>query len=399
MKKPIFLVPVLSIAGLMLFTGCASRPAGVQDSAELSRPNAVGGGEAFLPVPQDLYDRSFPQGGLYGIPEDPRAAPLVRRAGAYEEKKQWRAAGNTYALAYKRAGKGAAAPYILFKRCVLDEDLNRSVEGLRELLQGFPSFPLIDAVRLELAVRLSLQRQYEPALSALSGAENGDFAPYAAALSGELYYKLGKYEQSLDSYERSRGGLAEAAVPSVVPSGDFFPVRCYLGMAKTLIARGDETGRKGAWELLRRIAGTPSHPFFQAEALDLLRGISQKGEQPAPDLISDEALLRGSYRLGPDGRLLPAERPFENPRGQAAEGNDQGNYTVQIGSFGKRENADNMVSEITGKGFSGFLSEATVGGKPLFRVKVGPFANLPEAEEVKKRLGALGYSGFVVLER
>src|SRR3989304_4256995 len=116
MNKPILLVPVFSITGLLLFAGCAFRPARVQDSAESSRPNAAGGGEAFLPVPQDLYDRSFPQGGLCGIAEGPRAAPLVRRARAYEEKKQWRAAGNTCALPYKRAGKGAAAPYLLFKR-------------------------------------------------------------------------------------------------------------------------------------------------------------------------------------------------------------------------------------------------------------------------------------------
>jgi cell division septation protein DedD len=395
MLKSILLAPALSAAGFLLAAGCAFAPARAKDSSRTEHPRAGGVEEAFLPVPRELYDSDFPQGALYRIPEDPRAAPLVKRAGVYEDRKQWRAALNAYALAYERAGKGTAAPYILFKRCVLDDDLDRSAAGLRELLEGFPSFPLIDAVRLELAGRLSLQKRYEAALSVLNGVESAAFAAHAASLSGELNFKLGRHEQSLDSYERARGDLAGSAVPSA----GLFLVRCYLGISKTLIARGDDAGREGARELLRRIAGTPSHPYFQAEALALLRSVSRAGEEQASVSTPDEGLLRGSHRLGPDGNLYIAEGPLETPRDRAATGNDAGNYTVQIGSFGVSENAENLVSEITGKGFSGFLSEATVGGKPLFRVRVGPFADLPEAEEAKRLLGAMGYSGFVVRER
>jgi tetratricopeptide (TPR) repeat protein len=395
MLKSVLLAFALSIAVFLLTAGCATSPAGTRDSPRPEYPRAGGADEAFLPVPREMYERNFPQGGLYRIPEDPHAAPLLKRAAVYEEKKEWQSAVGAYALAYERAGKGTAAPYILFKRCVLDDDLDRSIAGLKELLQGFSAFPLVDAVRMELAGRLALRGQYESGLSVLNGLDRGPFAAYAASLSGELYFKLGRYEQSLGSYERARGELAGSALPS----GELFLVRCYLGISRTLIARGDDAGREGARELLRRIAGTPSHPYLQAEALALLRNVTRAGEEPASVLTSDEGLLNGSYRLGPNGNLHVAEGTLDNPGYGASTENGSGNYAVQVGSFGIRDNAENFAIEITGKGFSGFLSEATVGGRSLFRVRVGPFTDLSEAEEAKRRLGALGYSGFVVRER
>jgi tetratricopeptide (TPR) repeat protein len=343
-------------------------------------------------VPKEIFEREFPQGGLYRIPDDARSAPLVKRALGYEEKAQWKAAANAYALAYERAA-GASAPYILFKRCVLDEDIDGSITGLKELLQKYPSFPGIDAVRIELAVRLSYRRRHEAALGVLSGA-GGAFAPYAAALSGELNFKLGKLKESLESYERARRGLAD----SQAPSAGLFLVRCYLGVSKTLIARGDDAARGTARELLGRIAGTPSHPYIQAEALALLKGVVPRGDEPAPVTVPDEGLLKGAYVMGPDGNFRFADRPLETPP-EGAAAVEQAGYAVQIGSFGVRENAENMVKEVTGRGFPGLLSEAAAEGKSLFRVRVGPFADLSEAQEAKRRLAELGYSGFVVRER
>jgi tetratricopeptide (TPR) repeat protein len=394
MLRSVLFCSALSITGLLFAAGCAISPARAKDQSTSMSPRGDGIEEAFLPVPREMFERDFPQGGLYRIPDDPRVAPLVKRALAYEESKQWKAAVNAYTLAYERAGKGTAAPYILFKRCVLDDDLDRSIAGLKELLQTFPSFPRIDAARLELAGRLSHRKQYETALGVLGGV-GGAFAPYAAALSGELNFKLGRYKQSLDSYERARGGLAESASPF----NGLFLVRCYLGISKTLIARGDDLAQETARELLIRIAGTPSHPYFQTEALALMKIVARAGEEPAPAVAPDEGLLIGSHRFGPDGNFRIAEWPHETPRDGAAAGNEPGGYAVQVGSFGVRGNAENMAMEIKGKGFPGFLSEAAAEGGPLFRVRVGPFADLAEAQEAKRRLGDLGYSGFIVRER
>jgi hypothetical protein len=383
----------IGIGVFLLSAGCAIASTGSNNPSGTGDRREDAFEEAFLPVPREMFERDFPQGGLYRIPDDARSAPLVKRAAVYEDSGQWKAAVKTYTLAYERAGGGTAAPYILFRRCVLDDDLDRSITGLKELIQTFPSFPRIDAVRLELAVRLSHRKQYETGLAVLRGVD-GAYAPYAAALSGELDFKLGRYVQSLDSYERARAGLVESAAPS----RELFLVRCYLGISKALIARGDDVSRETARELLGRIAGTPSHPYFQAEALVLMRSVARAGEEPIPAAAPDEGLLDGSHKLGPDGNFLIADRPLSPPRGGGAA-DVPGGYTVQVGSFGVRENAENMAAEITGKGFRGFISEAAAQGKPLFRVRVGPFAELAEAQEAKRRLGDFGYSGFVVRER
>jgi hypothetical protein len=393
MLRSVLYAFALGTAVFLLSAGCAVASTGAKKPSQTEDRPEGAIEEAFLPVPREMFERDFPRGGFYRIPEDARAAPLVKRAAVYEENGQWKAAVKTYSLAYERAGGGTAAPYILFKRCFLDDDIDGSIAGLKELLQTFPSFPGIDAVRLELAGRLSHRKQYETGLSVLRGVD-GAYAPYAAALSGELDYKLGRFEQSLDSYERARGGLVE----SEAPSKGLFLVRCYLGIAKALIAKGDGVSREAARELLCRIAGTPSHPYFQAEALVLMRSVAREGEKPIPAAAPDEGLLEGSHRLGPDGNFRVADRPPAPPRdGSAADGPD--GYTVQVGSFVVRENAEHAAAEIIGKGFRGFISEAASQGKPLFRVRVGPFADLAEAQEAKRRLGDLGYSGFVVRER
>ena len=310
----------------------------------------------------------------------------------------------------KRAGGGPAAPYILFKRCVLVDDARESVAGLKDLIEGYPSFPLADAARLELAGRLSLMGRHDTAVEVLSGTVKGPFAPYAAAFSGELYYKLGRYEESLSSYERARRIFTGESVPEESLSDDtaarppdehagIFLVRCYLGVSKTLIARGGDKGLKDARELLVRIAGTPSRPYFQEEALTLLGASRGPAGEPEAAPMADEGLFRGIPEIGPDGSLRFAEDLPGGGRDRKTDGEAKGGYAVQIGSFGIRENAENHLRNAERKGFSGFLSKTRVEGRDFFRVNVGPFADLPAAEEAKKRLAELGYSGFVVRER
>jgi rare lipoprotein A len=60
-------------------------------------------------------------------------------------------------------------------------------------------------------------------------------------------------------------------------------------------------------------------------------------------------------------------------------------WFVQAGAFRSRENADRRASQLKGKGYS----QATVtsgGASTLFRVRIGPFADHAEADQVAVRL-------------
>lgn len=57
-------------------------------------------------------------------------------------------------------------------------------------------------------------------------------------------------------------------------------------------------------------------------------------------------------------------------------------WVVQVGSFGKRENAERVEKLLKSKKFPAFIERAGVKGKTLFRVKVGPEIDRKLAEQM-----------------
>lgn len=69
---------------------------------------------------------------------------------------------------------------------------------------------------------------------------------------------------------------------------------------------------------------------------------------------------------------------------------------VQLGVFANRTNADRLAQELKGKGFRVAVSEASGGGRKLFRVRAGPLADRSAATDLAARLRAAGASASVV---
>jgi DedD protein len=76
--------------------------------------------------------------------------------------------------------------------------------------------------------------------------------------------------------------------------------------------------------------------------------------------------------------------------------NERGNFAVQLGSFGSRENADRLVRDMTAKGFTAFVAPITSGGRELYRVRVGPARDRSAAEALAAQLRRVGQSGSIV---
>ncbi len=73
-----------------------------------------------------------------------------------------------------------------------------------------------------------------------------------------------------------------------------------------------------------------------------------------------------------------------------------GTFAVQLGTFGKRENADRLVRDMTAKGFSAFVVPTSTNGHELFRVRVGPARDRAAAEALAAQLKRAGQSGSIV---
>jgi cell division septation protein DedD len=66
-------------------------------------------------------------------------------------------------------------------------------------------------------------------------------------------------------------------------------------------------------------------------------------------------------------------------------------YFVQVAAVSKQEDADSLVDALKKKTYPAFVADPVTTDK-LFRVQVGPFSDVKEAEAMRARLIADGYS-------
>ena len=97
--------------------------------------------------------------------------------------------------------------------------------------------------------------------------------------------------------------------------------------------------------------------------------------------------------------LEPAQRTDPDPEPAASKASPPTPASVvnyQIGAFGKVADAEKFLAKVKKEGFPRALILSPVEGdaKPLFRVQVGPFADMLEAQEVKKKLEGAGYQAL-----
>ncbi len=66
-------------------------------------------------------------------------------------------------------------------------------------------------------------------------------------------------------------------------------------------------------------------------------------------------------------------------------------YSVQVGSFLSKTNAENLARQLERKGYSAYIEEGTSQGAAIYRVKSGKLATRQEAVELESRLSGDGY--------
>ena len=73
--------------------------------------------------------------------------------------------------------------------------------------------------------------------------------------------------------------------------------------------------------------------------------------------------------------------------------------SVQAGSFLMKENADDLVSELSKRGFAPVVVHETVQGKDRYRVLAGTGLDTEAAKATLKKLSEEGFRGFVVADK
>lgn len=71
-------------------------------------------------------------------------------------------------------------------------------------------------------------------------------------------------------------------------------------------------------------------------------------------------------------------------------------WSIQLGSFQSRDNAQRLLRELKGKGFSAFILEGGGTSGKLYRVRAGPAADRAAAAALAAELREIGQPGSIV---
>ena len=98
--------------------------------------------------------------------------------------------------------------------------------------------------------------------------------------------------------------------------------------------------------------------------------------------------------------VRPIEEPAPPPpppvRIKAPEAAPVTGWSIQLGSFVSRDNAQRLVRELKKAGFAAFIAEGSSRSGKLYRVRVGPAADRAAAAALAAKLRSAGQPGSVV---
>jgi DedD protein len=112
--------------------------------------------------------------------------------------------------------------------------------------------------------------------------------------------------------------------------------------------------------------------------------------KPSPAPPRERTTLAGASAAGGQGTEPTAPRSDDTPRAAAAPvstGAANASWSVQVGVFGTRPQADVLERQLRGAGFEAYVSTlGAADGQTRYRVRVGPFRSRGEAERVAERV-------------
>lgn len=136
----------------------------------------------------------------------------------------------------------------------------------------------------------------------------------------------------------------------------------------------------------------PAAPAASAAPAAAPQGVPPPGIAPAP--VAPPTAARAPRDAA---AILAGQTPPPAGVASAAAGFD---YWVQTGAYARSEDAESQRARLGMLGQSARVLEREQAGRPVFRVRIGPFQARSDAEDVQSQLTAAGFeSNLVRVER
>jgi cell division protein FtsN len=199
--------------------------------------------------------------------------------------------------------------------------------------------------------------------------------------------------------ELSAGGVIMLAVATLVATGLVFLLGIYVGKGIT------EERLVSEQRVVRLPAGGDEAPQERSGEVELSFWDRLSDEEAAPAAATPAATpTEAPVRVVPPSATaptavptptvrptpVPTPRPTPVPTAPPAAAL-RGTFQVQVQALSDRAAADRLVRDLRAKGYDVRVSTAEVGGKTLYRVRVGPFATEEAARAAIERLKGEGF--------
>ena len=175
-----------------------------------------------------------------------------------------------------------------------------------------------------------------------------------------------------------------------------------VGVCALFFALGYSLGRRSEPTMVAASAAIPSQPATGANKassgsapaapMTFYKSVEQKDANaeltPTADSKTDTAAAAAPANANPTPTQPPAGTP------DSTTTLPTGGYFVQVAAVSKQEDADSLVDALKKKEYPAFVAAQSTSDK-LFRVQIGPFQDIKDAEAMRTRLIGDGYSPIV----
>lgn len=208
--------------------------------------------------------------------------------------------------------------------------------------------------------------------------------------SDELYYLLGL------SYLKDGNFLRAADIFEIIlkeQPDSKFKDEAKIGLADAYLLRSDFDKAKGELEdLLKTCPNTKlkAQAYYRLSQIGFKKGDSNLGNMYL-NLLRNEFPTNTELILNRDLNIpAPALTPKPPPVISSPPAVDI-SYTVQVGAFSNKANAESLVQKLSQGGYQSYLEESSAEGSQSFRVRVGKVSTRQEAADLEKKLSLEGY--------
>jgi len=125
-----------------------------------------------------------------------------------------------------------------------------------------------------------------------------------------------------------------------------------------------------------------------------------KNKPPAPATATPKPAAKPAPAPAPAVKQAPAKPASADPLGDLARAKaataEPFVYFIQVGAFGKAEDAETQRAKLSLTGVEAKVTEKEQSGRQVYRVRVGPYDRKDEAEKIKGQIESAGYETALV---